>query len=262
MCLFISGVITPEKTYFLVDNDSHTAIREFFHIMDDVCAPRPINSVNVELVPIDDNIFNLDPSNWQLNVDQQEVPEWFTNSVWAFAKQEMLLCLEQRAKRRFYINNQERVTVEDGIYYALNSIVNVTKHAEVHAYGNSKIYARDRSIVYAYDNSDISSFDYAIIIRAKDNSTVSLYDHSCCIEALDRVCIEANSLSSAKVFSPEVAVRVDEYAVVRVYIHPKILSREFSINFNNYQLGIYGRPILDFTYQNKMFTKDTQLRKE
>ena len=256
MCLFISGVITPEKTYFSIDNDSHIAIREFFHITDDVRALRPINSANVELVPIDKNIFNLDPSNWQLSAEfQQEIPEWFTNSAREFVRQEMLLCLEQRAKRRFHINSKERVTIEEGIHYTLNSVVIAINHAEVHAYGDSKIYAKERSAVHAHDNSNVSGFDSAII-KAKDNSTVSLYDHSCCIEALDRVCIEANSLSSAKVHSPEVTVRVDEYAVVRVCIHPAL-----AINFSNYQIGTYGRPILDFIYQNKLFTKDEQLDK-
>jgi len=258
MCEFISGVLTEHKTYFLMDSDSHTDIRNHYMICDDVNPNIPINSVNVELVPRDKNIFNFDPDNWQLNIDQNDLPEWFISSAKEFARQEMLSCLAQRVKQRFHINLTQRIAINDGVHYVLNSAVTAKNSAVVHAYKDASFTAKERVVVYAYDNALIFAEGFSVIARAQDNVKLRLYDSSTCVEAFDNVKIVARGCASARVFGQKCKIKVEDYAVVRLYFHPD--TAFMPINYNNYKIGISQyRPILDFVYQKKLFTEDEQL---
>jgi hypothetical protein len=74
MCQFKSGIVLPDKIIVPLDKDSHSEILQDLGVRDDSEFP---NFVRIEYVPKDGDIFNHDPSNWELNVNQDFRPEWF-----------------------------------------------------------------------------------------------------------------------------------------------------------------------------------------
>lgn len=130
MCQFKSCIITREKTYHLLDDDSHEAIIMEFGLEDDaekIC--------RIEITPIDGNVNSREPSNWTLQVDQPVRPSWFSED---FARSEAWKCLEETWDARF-LSNGEHV-VKDGRWFAYNS-------ATVKAYGSATVEACDLSVV-------------------------------------------------------------------------------------------------------------------
>ena len=74
MCQFKSGIVLPDKIVVPLDKDSHTNILKSLGIKDDSEFP---NFVRIEYVPKDGDIFNHDPDNWVLKVNQDFRPDWF-----------------------------------------------------------------------------------------------------------------------------------------------------------------------------------------
>jgi hypothetical protein len=100
MCQFMSGIITQKETLFDLDNDSHEFLVEKYKLDDKTKEP---DFVRVELVPKDGNVFNHKKSNWELKVDQDFQPEWFSKK---FAEKEMRIALVQRIDQRFVIGRK------------------------------------------------------------------------------------------------------------------------------------------------------------
>ena len=67
MCQFFSGIITREKTVWDYENDSHEFLIKKAGLNDKTNDP---NFVRVELLPIDNDVFNHNIKNWKLQIDQ------------------------------------------------------------------------------------------------------------------------------------------------------------------------------------------------
>jgi hypothetical protein len=79
MCLAASFIVTKDRDYWSPWDESHERIREEYGLPHNTA--RPVN-VQVEITPPElpdgDYDFTVDPHAWQFNVDQTELPKWWT----------------------------------------------------------------------------------------------------------------------------------------------------------------------------------------
>ena len=79
MCQLKSGIILKNKV-FVPEYDSHTEMLEELGIKDD-CLNASKTFVRVELLPAD-NDMSSDIDTWELNVDQDIIPEWYDEDTY------------------------------------------------------------------------------------------------------------------------------------------------------------------------------------
>jgi hypothetical protein len=97
MCKFKSALVLKNKVFMPYDYDSHEQMIDELKLNDKTNSPE---FVRVEIVPIDNNIFNHDLKNWQMKVDQDFRPDWFSEK---FAEKEMKEELQKFFAERFVI---------------------------------------------------------------------------------------------------------------------------------------------------------------
>ena len=165
MCQFMSGVITKNKTWFDLDQDSHEFLITKAGLKDKTNSP---DFVRVELLPKDNNIFNHNMSNWQIKVDQDFRPDWFSEK---FAEAEMKKALKVLIAERFIINSNKLEERRDQRIFVAKSKVKVYKcvvqargNSSVEAWGNSSVVARENSSVVARGNSSVVAWENSSII--------------------------------------------------------------------------------------------------
>ena len=116
MCQFKSGLILKDKVFMPLDYDSHEEMIKELKLKDDTKSP---DFVRVEIIPIDGNIFNHDPNNWQLKVDQDFKPDWFSEK---FAETEMRKALQELFNNRFLIDKDIK-EIKEGRWFLKNAKV-------------------------------------------------------------------------------------------------------------------------------------------
>ena len=106
MCRMLSGLVLKDKTLYNLDRDNHEDLIKEAGLKDESKNP---DFVRVEIVPIDGNVFNHDPKNWQLKVDQDFRPDWFSEK---FAESEMRKALQELFNERFIIGRTIEKIIE------------------------------------------------------------------------------------------------------------------------------------------------------
>ena len=140
MCNLKSMIVLRNKVFCPLDYDHHTEMLEELGIKDDV-DNSTVKFVRVEMLPVDNNIFNHNLDNWKIKIDQPNTPEWFNEfKAEEDCKKELIKFFEQR----FYIDCKN---IE--IYYQRVFIEN----SSVVAWGKSYVVARETSSVEAWGNS-------------------------------------------------------------------------------------------------------------
>jgi hypothetical protein len=171
MCKFLSGIITKNKTIYDLDKDSHEDLIIKAGLKD---TSRNPNFVRVELVPIDGDVFNHNPKNWKLEVDQDFRPEWFSKD---FADAEMRKALADVINQRFIINDKSLQKRTGQRIYTKNSSVEAWGNSSVVAWGNSSVVARGNSSVEAWENSSVEAWGNSSV-EAWGNSSVVAWENS------------------------------------------------------------------------------------
>ena len=100
MCKIKSGIVLKDKVFMPMDYDSHEEMIKELGLKDNTKNP---DFVRVEITPKDGNIFNHDLENWELQVDQDFKPDWFSKK---FAEVEMKKELKNWWKERFIISGK------------------------------------------------------------------------------------------------------------------------------------------------------------
>ena len=100
MCQIKSGIVLKDRVFCPLDYDSHEEMIKELGLDDKTTSP---NFVRVEIVPKDGNIFNHKLNNWELQVDQDFKPDWFSKK---FAEAEMKKELEKWWEERFIISGK------------------------------------------------------------------------------------------------------------------------------------------------------------
>ena len=116
MCQIKSAIVLKDKVFMPLDYDSHEEMIKELGLKDNTTNP---NFVRVEIVPIDGNIFNHDLKNWQLQVDQDFKPEWFSEK---FALVEMQKILKKWWQERFLIDKEVK-EIKEGRWFLKGSKV-------------------------------------------------------------------------------------------------------------------------------------------
>lgn len=118
MCRFFSGVQTKDRgVLFDMWDDSYETVIKNNKLYD---TKNPPEFVRLELVPKKEE-WNKDIANWELHVDQDIRPDWFSEK---FAKQEMWEAL-QKLWKEMLIEGQEIDEIKNrNVRWLVNSKVN------------------------------------------------------------------------------------------------------------------------------------------
>lgn len=116
MCQLKSALILKDKTYCPLDYDNHSQMIKDLKLDDTTKEP---NFVRVEMIPINGNIFNHNLKNWQLKIDQDFKPSWFTEK---FALSEMQKEIQKFWKERFLIDSSLD-EIKEGRWYLKNGTI-------------------------------------------------------------------------------------------------------------------------------------------
>ena len=110
---FHSGIITYKNKRAItnIDEDSHTELLEQAGLKDDTVNP---NFVRVEILPQDGNIYNHKMSNWELQVDQDLIPDWFDKKK---AETLMKKSLKNVFKHRFVMPGDTVDEITEGRWF-------------------------------------------------------------------------------------------------------------------------------------------------
>jgi hypothetical protein len=110
MCQVKSAIVLKDRIYMPLDENSHNKMLEDLKIKDNSRTP---NFVRIEYVPKDGDVFNHKPENWQLNVDQDYLPDWFVKEE---TEEQMKKKIHEWFNARFIID-QEVEKIESGLWY-------------------------------------------------------------------------------------------------------------------------------------------------
>ena len=116
MCNFKSAIVLKNKVFMPFDYDAHEQMIKELGLDDKTSSP---DFVRVEIIPIDGNIFNHNLNNWQLKVDQDFKPEWFSEK---FAKKELRKALPKLFAERFLIDRKLK-EIKEGRWFLKNGKV-------------------------------------------------------------------------------------------------------------------------------------------
>jgi len=135
MCRMLSGLVLKDKTLYNLDRDNHEDLIKEAGLKDESKNP---DFVRVEIVPIDGNVFNHDPKNWQLKVDQDFRPDWFSEK---FAESEMRKALQELFDTRFVIGRTIQEIKEGRYFLGKDGVIErAVANAYIHtATDNSKV---------------------------------------------------------------------------------------------------------------------------
>ena len=135
MCKMLSGLVLKNRTLYNLDRDNHEDLIKEAGLKDESKSP---DFVRVEITPIDGNVFNHDSKNWQLKVDQDFRPEWFSEK---FADSEMRKALQELFDTRFVIGRTIQEIKEGRYFLGKDGVIErAVANAYIHtATDNSKV---------------------------------------------------------------------------------------------------------------------------
>jgi len=82
MCKFFSAIFDRKyRGYYHPTNDSHEAIIEYHHLNDGATSYYRQNLVRVEFTPPEDKSKAAYLSQWNLQIDEPSVPDWFDRAI-------------------------------------------------------------------------------------------------------------------------------------------------------------------------------------
>lgn len=187
MCVFFSCIQTNTGVLWLPEADDHEDIIEYYGLDDTTLPPK---FVRVEARPPEGDVFCKDLMSWNIQIDQDVVPDGFvldTEAVYAALKE----CL----KLRVY-EDVESVTLDKDYTYYIKNCRNVVvcnssrayvfNSNRVIAYDSSRVTAYDSSRVDTHDSSQVTAYDSSQVI-AYDSSQVTAYNYVVCYIKDDKV---------------------------------------------------------------------------
>ena len=141
MCKLKSAIILKDRI-FMPDYDSHSTMLDELGINDDYLGASK-KFVRVELSPADGDVFT-DIDGWELTVDQDIRPEWFSEDEY---KPKMVAAVKEWAKTHIHIG-VDGLKITAGENYYIKNCKNVEViNSTVTARGNSTVTARENSTV-------------------------------------------------------------------------------------------------------------------
>ena len=141
MCKLKSAIVLKDRI-FMPEYDSHSDMLEELGIADDYLGASK-KFVRVELSPEDGDVFS-DIDGWELTVDQDIRPEWFSEEE---CKPKMIEAVKEWAKTHIHVGvNGLKINI--GINHYIKDCKNVViENSTVTAWGNSTVTARENSTV-------------------------------------------------------------------------------------------------------------------
>ena len=226
MCEFKSGIILKSKCVIAEGNeDSHTTLLEKLKIDDtEINARRRF--VRAELLPPDKEWWT-DPATWTFYVDQDILPEWYTNdpgkyeqmfreAVTTWTEKHIIIKKElEELSEGYYLLNDSTVKRLSGTVNVLmydSTVDEMTDSSIVwEMRGNSTVnrMRNNSSVQEMYNKSTVKEMcDESVVLIMRDNSTVQeMYDNSVVEEMCGNsiaVNEEEDKLYTAKSFKYEI----------------------------------------------------------
>ena len=173
MCNFFSAIITKDGIIYDPQTDAHEDLIKKAGLDDTTMKP---DFVRIEVNPKDSDIFNHDLDNWQFKVDQDLLPDWWTDDFVKMAEERAKKALQDVFSKIFFINVKD-VVIKNQRGFLKNSSVEARKNSSVVARNNSSVVARDNSSVEAWNNSSVVAWNNSSVV-ARENSSVVAWDNS------------------------------------------------------------------------------------
>ena len=143
MCKLKSAIVLKDRI-FMPDYDSHSKMLDELGIKDDYLGASK-KFVRAELSPSDGDPFS-DIEKWELTVDQDIVPEWFSKEE---CKPKMIEAVKEWAKGHIHIGvNGLKIGNEENHYIKDCKDVVVMGSARVEAWGSASVKACDSAIIF------------------------------------------------------------------------------------------------------------------
>jgi hypothetical protein len=168
MCNIKSALVLKDKIYCPLDDDSHENMIEELKLRDDQIYRAPA-FVRVEMIPVDNDIFNHKKSNWKFKVDQNNVPDWFDE---VNASKEMWQYIKEWFGKRFIVDdlsNQER---KNERLYLKNSSAVLRENSSAVMWGNSSAEMRENSSAELWENSSAVLRENSSAVLRENSSAV------------------------------------------------------------------------------------------
>ena len=171
MCKLKSAIILKDRI-FMPDYDSHSDMLKELGIADDYLGASK-KFVRAELSPADDDVFS-DIDGWSFKVDQDILPEWFSEEEY---KPKMVEAVKEWAKEHIHVG-VDGLKIAAGKNHFIKNCKNVeVKNSTVTAWENSTVTARGNSTVKAWENSTVTARENSTV-TARENSTVTARENS------------------------------------------------------------------------------------
>ena len=181
MCNFFSAIITKDDIIYDPQTDAHEDLIEKAGLDDTTSKP---DFVRVEMNPKDGDIFNHDMDNWKFKIDQDLLPDWWTEDFIQSAEERAKQALQDVFGKIFFINvknavikNQRAFLKNSSVEARENSSVEARENSSVKAWGNSSVEARGNSSVVASENSSVEAWENSSVV-AWENSSVVAWENS------------------------------------------------------------------------------------
>ena len=148
MCRLKSGLILKNRV-FVPEYDSHTEMLEELGIKDDYLNASK-TFVRVELSPANGDVFS-DIDTWELNVDQDIMPEWYDEDIY---KPQVVEAVKTWANNHIHIG-------VDNLKISTGSNHYIKDCKDVDIYGNAtveNIYG-NATVKYIYGNATVKYID-------------------------------------------------------------------------------------------------------
>ena len=159
MCKLKSAIVLKDRI-FMPEYDSHSDMLNELGIKDDYLGASK-KFVRVELSPKDGNVFS-DIDGWELIVDQDIRPEWFSEDE---CKPKMVEAVKEWAKTHIHIG-VGGLKIESGKNHYIKDCKNVAIiNSTVEAWDNSTVKACDNSTVKAWGNSTVEAWGNSTVMN-------------------------------------------------------------------------------------------------
>ena len=191
MCKLKSAIVLKDRI-FIPDYDSHSKMLDELGIKDDYLGASK-KFVRVELSPLDGDPFS-DIEKWELTVDQDIVPEWFSKEE---CKPKMIESVKAWAKGHIHIG-VNGLKIENGENHYIKDCkdVTVSGSASVEAWGSASVKAWGSASVKAWGSASVEAWGSASV-EAWGSASVEAWG-SASVKAWDSASVKAWGSASVK----------------------------------------------------------------
>jgi len=286
MCEFISGIIFKSKIVLCDRNNSHSDLLEQLDIEDTTETARTL-FVRAELMPCEDvsderydsSLFSH-INRWEFNVDQDILPDWFTEDPEKYET-------EFRDKVKEWISTHVFINKKMDVNLCSNSIYLIYGDSELTSsnhFSNCSIYMYNTSIFHANcHNCTFILNDKAQLNNVCRNSSIYMYGKSQCscedstVYVDHKAVVTATGKSHVYIHSPQVIINAYNFTIVHAVSKyptfigkqkPKINAHQYAVILSNYakkyfQLSLYDAAIfIDVKKQTEKNMKANVLKQE